>query len=82
MSQKMIKNPLYMTYKGVTIYSIHRNNDPNDILREYYFTTRENAEEFSPFVFDIRLYNTWDRKSENVKKALKKAIDQGKIKNT
>lgn len=82
MAEKEIKNPLYIEYKGVKIYRIHRNNDNNDIVRDYYFTTRENAEEFSPFVFDIRLFNTWDRKSENVKKALMKAIDQGKIKNT
>lgn len=80
-------NPLFLSYNGVDVYYIFRNDFESEGVREYWYgltpAGSDNGGDACNPTFDVRDLSTWgsivDVGEESVKEAIRRAIDIGEL---
>jgi hypothetical protein len=75
----------FMAYKKVNIYHTYRNDDIEDVIRQYWFVTDPYGTEDD--AFDVRDYPFWEKitrddqvdEESHIKEIIRTAIDLGYI---
>jgi len=74
-----IDNEVALHHRGVTLYTLHRNDDPNDATLDYHYATQSGAShgDGSDTIFDIRDFPGAETlKPEEHPEALRRMIDE------
>lgn len=65
----------FVAHNEVTIYHVYKDDDADQGMRDFWYTTSEGGGEGSEFEFDVRMLPDYDEKDHEG--TIKRAIDAG-----
>ncbi|MEW6770116.1 MAG: hypothetical protein AB1330_01805 [Bacillota bacterium] len=76
-----VEPDIFLEHGGVTIYHVYKDDEIDNVIREYWYTWREDGGELTPWRFDVRDIATALGMSvsdfDEIEEVIKKAIDLG-----